>query len=633
MADKKKILSLDDIADLVARTIEELEVELEEGVLDESELGKRVDEIESALNGSDGEDGEGGGQGGDGGEGGSGSNDNKDGILKRLKDLEEKIKELQKKIENGEIGELDFNDLTVEDVEEAFTGDNSGDFASLLELIETLLVEVIPVERGGLGTTTIEGAKAKLGIPEIISTLDETHSAGVNLARGTRDFTQGSNQVASSIVYSDGFYYDKTYVKTETDKEGFSILNINRSSLSSDLWTPIRTNAIPYKSGGSYTWSFKIKFDKTALSENATAFAGIEYLNHGDSARKESRDITFSSVFSNKSEIVADKWYDCVVVFKATDAVYDYLRISIYLQRNGSISISRIMLQEGDIHNPTWSPHPLDVIQQSDARVIRQVQQGTGQSVNNYVWLGRNIAELHKDAIGTQEPITWLKNIAAAGTFNQYDLQIGDYLECPLSDGKDTKMLYQIAGFDIYYGIEGNGHMITLVPASCYSEKVPFNDTNTNQGTSTEKTPWRASNLFKWCNETFYNYLPTTWKSALKNIKMYQSVRYSTTNLNNDSGGEWINIGFVWVPSEIEVYGCVRRGTQTSGPANIVCTDKHFPIFDNGRTTIRSQFNWWERVACADSVTHICYVWPSGAPSVTNADAKTLYPLPCIHIG
>ena len=268
------------------------------------------------------------------------------------------------------------------------------------------------------------------------------------------------------------------------------------------------------------------------------------------------------------------------------------------------------------------------------AEATRDTANGLGETCENYVWLGRNLATAFASEIGSTEPITWLKNRASSGNFA--DLQIGDWLSVTLNNTSHTAMKYQIAGFDTYYGVGDtvNGHMITLVPAIVYPEYIKFNDTNANNGNADESSPWRASNLFSWMNETFYGYLPAAWKSALKDIRVYNPIRYSASDtLTDDNGGKWMSLGKVWAPSEIEVWGSVRLSTPHNKPTLIPCTDKKLPIFENGRTVIRSRYTWWERSVAAGSSTNACTVSYNGGADGLAATSETIRPLPCFHIG
>ena len=267
------------------------------------------------------------------------------------------------------------------------------------------------------------------------------------------------------------------------------------------------------------------------------------------------------------------------------------------------------------------------------AEATRDVANGIGASVSSYVWLGRNLATQFATEIGSTEPITWLKNRASSADFD--GLEIGDYLPVTLNNGSSTVMNYQIAGFDTYYGTGDttNGHMITLVPAIVYPEYVTFNETATNNGTEEETSPWLASGLYTWMNETFYGYLPSAWQSALKNIRVYNPIRYSSSGtLTDDNGGKWMDLGNIWAPSEIEVWGSWRRGTSLN-TASIACMDKQLPIFQNGRTVIRSRYGWWERVAASGSSSGVCYVSGLGHSSSSSATFASVRPVPFFHIG
>lgn len=518
--------------------------------------------------------------------------------------------------------------------------DGSFNGEELVKAIEARVQEledrVTPVSKGGLGTTTIDGAKAKLGIPEIISTLDKTHSAGINLLRGSRDFTIGTTNWGVSTWKSNGFAGADipNYYTRSVDNNGFSVLSITHDLAN----TPraIYTNMVEgFNLNDVVTFSFDFKIDNVDTFDFSSNVARYDVFRAGTTT--SAGGINFKVNEGISEEIKSGVWYrwSKSISLSLIASINDGILFSLRITQPGSISFRKAALNPGNINNPTWSASPFDVIEQSDARVIRQVQQGTGQSVSNYVWLGRNIAELHKDTIGTQEPITWLKNIAAAGTFNQYDLQIGDYLECQLSDPSNTTMIYQLAGFDLYYGVGNstvgiNGHMITLVPVASHPTYVQFNTSNTNNGTSTDQTPWRASNLFKWCNETYYNWLPTAWKSALKDISAYQAVRYSSTGtLTDDNGGAWINLGKVWVPSEIEMWGSVRRSSLQQ-----TLTDRHIPIFSNGRSIVKSRSPFWARVAAGGSSSSVCGVGSYGDSYAGSASqTNSLRALPCLHIG
>ena len=291
--------------------------------------------------------------------------------------------------------------------------------------------------------------------------------------------------------------------------------------------------------------------------------------------------------------------------------------------------------QEGNIYNFTDDDARATADAASDnAEATRRTANGIGLTSSNYVPLGRNLATVFASEIGSTDPITWLKNRAASGNFK--GLQIGDYLTVVLNNTAHTSMNYQIAGFDQYYGVGDtiNGHMITLVPASTYPDAVKFNEAGGNNGNADETSPWLASDLYDWMNETFYGFLPAAWQNALKNIRVYNPIRYSASGtLTDDNGGKWISLGKVWAPSEIEVWGSVRLGTPHNGETLMANTDRQIPIFANGRTPIRSRLTWWERCAASGSSANVCGCGHYGRSSYYSASYDAIRALPCFHIG
>ena len=259
---------------------------------------------------------------------------------------------------------------------------------------------------------------------------------------------------------------------------------------------------------------------------------------------------------------------------------------------------------------------------------------GIGQTVSNYVQLGRNLATEFADEIGSTTIAAWLKNRVTQGKYS--DLQIGDYVTIVLNNTAHTSMIYQIAGFDQYYGVGDtiNGRMIAMVPAIAYPEAVKFNETSTNNGNADETSPWRASGLFEWMNETFLGYLPTEWQAVIKNIRVYNPVRYTNgSTLTADNGGKWMDLGKIWAPSEIEVWGAVRCSTSQNGETLMANTDKQLPIFENGRSVIRSRLHWWERSVAAASSAGACCVGSGGNAIYTSVTYEDVRPLPCFYVG
>lgn len=277
------------------------------------------------------------------------------------------------------------------------------------------------------------------------------------------------------------------------------------------------------------------------------------------------------------------------------------------------------------------------------ARRAHDAANGLGRAKKDYVKLGRCIETTFGSEVGfTSVPVWLAQRIAAADEGGYDDLSIGDYTTIELGNTGGTQLIHQIGGFDQYTGVgDGtsiNPHMITMVPAELYPDPIQFNPTNNNNGTASEKQPFRASALFQWLNTTYKGYLPQEWREKLLNIRLYQSIRYASSGgLTADNGGEWNYEGEIWVPDEIEVWGAVRLGTPHNGSTLIANTSRQLPIFENGRTVIRcyngNRSAWWERTASAGTATYACIVDYDGIAYGSYASGTGIRVLPCFHMG
>ena len=107
--------------------------------------------------------------------------------------------------------------------------------------------------------------------------------------------------------------------------------------------------------------------------------------------------------------------------------------------------------------------------------------------------------------------------------------------------------------------------------------------------------------------------------------------RYSSSEkLTESSGLSWADLGKVWSPSEMEVYGCPVWGTKGYS----VGFDSQFPIFSDTASRIAGgRVGWWLRSVRGGSASYACLV---GTYGTANNDAPTygwLRPLPCFLIG
>lgn len=263
--------------------------------------------------------------------------------------------------------------------------------------------------------------------------------------------------------------------------------------------------------------------------------------------------------------------------------------------------------------------------------------------VANDVYAGRaitGIAELASEISSAGNVYAFLHNRAAAGNFA--NLRIGDYIDVPVT-GYGT-IRYRIGAFDHYYncGDSAMPHHIVFVPnapitmpsSSSYTVNnsyIMWNTTADNNGTSEESNPYLASNLHAWEIGEFLPALPSALQGYLKNFRDLVETRYdANSKLTDSTGWKWADLGKVWSPSEMEVYGTRVWGTEGWSQG----LGSQFPIFRNTRDRIRGgRVTWWLRITRGGSSSAVCTVGNNGSAHYTSAANTGIRPLPCFLLG
>lgn len=263
------------------------------------------------------------------------------------------------------------------------------------------------------------------------------------------------------------------------------------------------------------------------------------------------------------------------------------------------------------------------------------------QSINSYG--GRSLATAFAGEIGSTDIYVWLRNRVSNADYAGF--RIGDYIDVPITEGANVAaqtVRYRIGAIDPYYNCDdkGKGHHIVMVPLAPVTVKgskasnksyLQWRESNDNNGTSSERHPYLVSKLHDWEISDFLPSLP----SALQNVIMTQRVlleeRYSSSaKLTESSGWSWAEIGKIWSPSEMEVYGCPVWGTKGYS----VGFDSQFPIFnDTASRIIGGRVMWWLRSVASGSLSNACFVCNYGYDSNSLLTADWIQPMPCFLIG
>ena len=253
------------------------------------------------------------------------------------------------------------------------------------------------------------------------------------------------------------------------------------------------------------------------------------------------------------------------------------------------------------------------------------------------IYEGRDLMEVFADEISDYtDEAEWFNARVIAGDFA--GIRPFDYFDINLTDGKVFR--YRVGAIDPYMHTSDQEvvkHHIIMVPDQVWPDSVPWNTTNTNQGTSTTKNPYLASNLHRWEVNTFYPLMPQKWKNVMAEHRLSLEERYSTAGAQtNSTSWSWQSVGKVFSLSEIEVYGFL--GWSKINNAYAVGMDCHFPIFKTTANRIRRnhsdvRYGWWLRSVGAGSSSWVCYVSSYGYCNCHDASNAGVRALPCFRVG
>ena len=258
---------------------------------------------------------------------------------------------------------------------------------------------------------------------------------------------------------------------------------------------------------------------------------------------------------------------------------------------------------------------------------------------------GQNIATILAGEIGSGMVYDALHKRIAAGNFA--GLRVGDYIDVPLVSASNVaarqSVRFLLAHFDPYYqcGDSVKGHHIAFIASApvavaktvtgvANDSYLMWNTANTNQGTADVKNPYLNSNLKAW-EKLFEACLPEGLTKYLLTQRVLLEERYSASGALSDSNSwSWQDIGKVWSPSEMEVYGCPVCGTKGYS----VGFDCQFDLFrDTAHRLNGARYYWWLRSVMGGSSSNVCYVTTTGSANYTSATDVWVRPRPGFLVG
>jgi len=259
--------------------------------------------------------------------------------------------------------------------------------------------------------------------------------------------------------------------------------------------------------------------------------------------------------------------------------------------------------------------------------------------VKEFVPIAKTNAAEHNSVFrGEELPYSWaeLKTKITNGDFS--NLYIGDYKQITLTTNE--VVVCEIAGINNYkgWGSTAIGNHIDFISRDCLATAYKFNTTNTNNGYSGNTNPFGASALYQTLNNSTDG-VKTTLSSDLLSVIIpkyaYVESRYSSGGVvSSDTNAGWTNIGYLWTPSEVEVYGHASWSEIGYGTAGFM----QYPIFRLNPTKIvkcagqgGTRGGWWNMSVHKNSSSYVCYVGDDGHSGFNSANTTYRVPL-CFRI-
>ena len=224
----------------------------------------------------------------------------------------------------------------------------------------------------------------------------------------------------------------------------------------------------------------------------------------------------------------------------------------------------------------------------------------------------------HPYNYGKEIALTWDEISAKTKKSDFSGLRIGDYKTVTLTTGEVVIM--EVAGINPYVGSgdQEAGNHILWVSRDCLATTYQMRSNNTNNGTSAEPNPYRASALFSTLQNTIFPTVPAEIRAHVIEMRGSLEQRYSSSGtLNNNNNLAWYSRGKAILLTPIEVFGTAGYGE--SGYSNGGGVNVRLPLFaGSSKHFIKRKGNggeralWWLAVAAAGNSVSFCNVDDSG---------------------
>ena len=283
----------------------------------------------------------------------------------------------------------------------------------------------------------------------------------------------------------------------------------------------------------------------------------------------------------------------------------------------------------------------------------------SSSDMSNQIYNGINLSEKFLSEISVApyngNAWAWIQNRIKTNDFS--GLNVGDYISFTLANGEE--ILMDIAGIDTYYTYGDNSipHHIDFISRDCpYNQTHAWNKYDTNNGNSSNSSPWMCSDFNAWINSLkakvpsglnnvtidvdytnsgIWNLLPQEVKSVIIPKEVRVPYRYSTgLNLTDDNFYGTQILGNLWIPFEQEIFGQNVFGSYNGYS---VAGLNQYPLFNNNSKKIKrngsggEKIDYWLASARGGSTIGICRATPQGYGGYMRA-TSAYWPVICFRI-
>ena len=250
---------------------------------------------------------------------------------------------------------------------------------------------------------------------------------------------------------------------------------------------------------------------------------------------------------------------------------------------------------------------------------------------------------------GTDEEITAMVNAYYSGKFTLDDVKsvwhLGDTRSVDLAAMEATGVRESHRAQTVEMEILDFNHDTLTTPIGSITESLITVDlknclrnatvTDTTGGSNTENGymnsrdtnvgGWTSCARRTWCNNVFYNALPSYFKTLVKPVNKLTSAGNASSTINTDSD-------YCFLLSEIEIFGSISlsragEGSQYAWFANATANRYKLPKWDSSAVSDR----WWERSPRNYYPSYFCNVYNDGNANNNGASiAFGLAPACCL---